>query len=301
MQFTSRFLTSAKTAGRLIIADGSDHATPEHQSWLRSYGDYFYAGPDIDFNRWWLKMVLAMDRVETPFAMVADNDDLLVPAGLDRCVDFLERHPDYIACSGRLEGFWCWPDEVSGPHFIRRRSYSLYDVPADYWQPTANQRVLAGFQNSWSFYAVYRTEALTQIRQEVLDIGFTDLQLHEKFCAMRALTLGKTRCFPDFASYLRQIGTSQTASTRTDWMHHWLRSNFSSERDQVLKRMALCDVEAAKLMDKWEEWYKSYFYRNFGPWAQFRRAAKKRLPWLADKVQNRHKLYPRWLAQGIQS
>ena len=299
-QFTERCIKFAGQCGHLIVADGSKdpQSAPFHE---RPNIDYFHSGYDANFSRWWLKMVMAMDRVQTPYVMVADNDDLVVKSGVDRCVEWLDEHPDYVCASGRIRGFWMWPDPVWGPKWATNRRFAIYDNPADYSQKTANERVLAGFQNSWSFYAVYRTEALRQIRKEVQDFDFQDLMVHEKFCAMRALSLGKAICDRRFTSYLRQIGTSQTASTRTDWVHHFVHGNFSRERDKVLTCMEHAGVDTRALLDKWEEWYKAFFWRTLGPWPQLRKAAKKQLPWLAGKVQNRYKLLPRRFTLGIQT
>lgn len=294
-QYTARCVKAASQAGTVIVADGSKE--PQFPPFYDRPGiDYFYTGYDATYAHWFFKMVMALDRVETPYAMVLDNDDLVVGSGTGRCIEFLDEHPDYIACSGRVQGFWCWPDPVVGPHHARTRQYAPYDVPADYGQPTANARVLAGFQNSWSFYAVYRTEALRTIWREVQENDFSDLQVNEKFCAMRALTLGKAMCHSGFTSLLRQYGTGATSATsQLDFHHKLLTSNFSKDRDLVLTRMEHCGVDVEQLRHKWGEWYKTFLHRNYGPWIYFRRAAKKRLPWLADKVQNRHR-YPllRW-------
>lgn len=292
-EFTKRFIKTCGDIGNLILADGSE--VP--QTFAQCHGDYFYAGPDTSLQRWWFKMTLAFDRVGTPYAMVADNDDLLVRSGINCCIEFLDRNPDYIACSGRLEGFWMWPDLVYGPHTARTKRYALYDLPADYGQPTASERVLAGFQNSWSYYAVYRTEALNTIWREVCNIGFSDLQIHEKFCAMRALSLGKIKCDGGFASYLRQIGTSSTAasSAQIDFAARLITNDMTKDRDAVLKQMADCGVDIEALRNAWAAWYKGYLLREYGPWKQLRQAAKARLPRLASIVQNRHHYLPlRW-------
>lgn len=289
-RFTNRFIRrwyeDISDIGNLIIADGSE--TPQNIN--TPLADYFYAGPDTSLNRWWHKMVLAFEKVETPYAMVADNDDLVDGSGIRRCIDFLDTNPDYIACSGRIRGFWMWPDQVLGPHAAYTQRYALYDVPADYGQPTANERVLAGFQNSWSYYAVYRSECLKTIWREVYDLNLSDLQLHEKFCAMRALTLGKIKCDDRFVSYLRQYGTSAVASHNTDFARNLMESNFSKDRDAIFTRLHHCAVDIVVLRDKWATWYDGHLYRNYGGWAQVRRELKCRMPRLASLVQNRHRI-----------
>ncbi|MCF6149086.1 MAG: TIGR00180 family glycosyltransferase [Candidatus Kuenenia sp.] len=37
---------------------------------------------------------------DTPYAVYSGDDDFLIPAGLEKCIDFLENHPDYNAAHG---------------------------------------------------------------------------------------------------------------------------------------------------------------------------------------------------------
>lgn len=278
---------------RLIIADGSrDAPDQEWSAWFRGSGHYFYAGYDSTYERWFFKMTLALDRVTTPYAMICDNDDLPVWLGLQRCISFLDDNPAYIACSGRVRGFWLWPDPVNGPRYKTSQQYAMYDTPADYNQNTRNERVLAGFQNSWSFYAVYRTETLKTIWREVHDLNFSDLQVNEKFCAMRALSLGKIKCDPTFTSYLRQYNTSQGAAGQPDFIRKLLTGRFSADRDAVLSKMDSCGVDIEALRELWADWYYAFLGRNYGPKARLRRAAKVWFPRLAWLAQNRHRFSP---------
>jgi glycosyltransferase domain-containing protein len=294
-EFTARFLKAAVPIGKVVVADGSAVPLMSEKYHGGFDCDYFYAGHDTTLHRWWTKMVLAFDRVRTPYAMVADNDDLLNADGINRCVEFLDKHPDYIACSGRLQGFWMWPDPVHGPRTAGTKRYALYDVPADYGQRTASERVLAGFQNSWSYYAVYRTEALKTIWGEVHDINLSDLQVHEKFCAMRALTLGKVMGDHRFVSYRRQYGTSTVAGHNTDFAANLMRTNFSADREAIMTRMWHCGVDIDALRYAWAQWYDAYLRRNYGSWASTRKTLKARYPRLGQLAQQRHRFLPlRW-------
>lgn len=287
-EFTPRFIKFCGDIGQLIIADGSR----EPQNFHRDRDDYFYTGYDSTLRRWWFKMAVATEKVQTPYAMVADNDDLVVRPGIDRCVKFLDEHPDYIACSGRIQGFWKWPDQVWGPRFAVSRSYSCYDVPADYGADSANERVLEGFANSWSYYAVYRSHALWTIWNDVRDLDLTDLQVHEKFCAMRALTLGKVMGNRRFTSYLRQYGTSQTAANQEDFVTRLLNGSFSKDRESVCARLDQCGVDVPMLKVLWGDWYDAYLRREYGSWRQLRQWARKRFPRLGWLAQNRHRIVP---------
>ncbi len=234
-EFTHRFLNHAnKLPFKLIVDESPDRLAVD---------EYF------------AKIRDSVHRVNTPYAMLADNDDLPTK-DLQRCVDWLKYLPGYVCACGRIEGFRMWPDSVTGPHSMVTGQYSPYDTPADYSQETANERVLAGFANSWSYYGVYRTEVLAQVWYEVCDLGLTNLQIHEKFCAMRTLTLGKIRCSPHFTTLYRQHGTGQ--GTR------WRPPN--AETVKVMNVMAKAGVDTGELTWRWCEWYRArdrYFHSSW--------------------------------------
>ncbi len=51
------------------------------------------------------KVAEAVAKVTTPYCMRADDDDFLAMSGIERCLDFLDENPDYVAASGRIAGF----------------------------------------------------------------------------------------------------------------------------------------------------------------------------------------------------
>ena len=40
------------------------------------------------------------NRLDTPYATILPDDDFVVPGSLERCIQFLEQHPDYVAAHG---------------------------------------------------------------------------------------------------------------------------------------------------------------------------------------------------------
>src|SRR5205807_1553040 len=128
-----------------------------------------------------------------------------------------------------------------------------------YDQATPNERVLVGFANSWSYYAVYRTEALRKIRRGVVALALKDLQVHEKFCAMETLRLGKAICFPHITSYLRQYETStRNTDIVKDWLVRVTRNEWAVDVLKVLKVMAACGVDEIALERAWIKWYNDH-------------------------------------------
>src|SRR5690242_16536738 len=112
--FTLRFLFHANRARmpfRFLVADGE--VRPPLCDILDNAAKYF---PNIDIaylrypddtslSRFYAKMHDALGRVSTPYVMLADNDDFLGPAGLERAMKFLDSHPDYVCCGTGIAGF----------------------------------------------------------------------------------------------------------------------------------------------------------------------------------------------------
>lgn len=241
----------------VIIADGQVHpaidrllSTPAAFSDLsfeyRRYDDRSLA----DF---YAKCADAVDRVATPYVMMSDNDDFLLPSGLSRCVDFLEEAPDFACAMGGIPGFsterraGVW-DTVLGR--VDRIAYRCHDDGSydsrDIDQPTAAERVTAEARRFLSiYYAVYRTDALRTIMTEIDELQPSDLLIHEFFAALRALTLGKAAGSARYFSYFRQGNSSSQFSSNSDWIGHLLRSPFARDFQTMTARITAAATDDA--------------------------------------------------------
>ncbi len=251
--FTLRFLWHAnkeKLPYRFLIADGQVH--PKFAQLMARPRELFpdldieyVAYPnDADFRRFFAKMSGALQRVRTPYVMLVDNDDFLAFSGIERSLDFLDANPDYVCCGGGLAGFSVYAGmhaangHLTGPLNRYAYRYTIHDRSVDFSSSSTVERLRVGSRNWWSYYAVFRADAQRTIWGEVVDIDFSDLQLHELFCAMRTLTLGKARSDGTTIAYLRQYDTSQGSSFRNDWVHHLLRSRFTSDFSAMIERIS---------------------------------------------------------------
>ncbi len=311
--FTLRFLWHANKARltyRFLIADGlvhpklADLLERPRQLFPNLDIEYIRYPDDVNFARFFAKMSDAFGRVRTPYVMVADNDDFLASSGIERSIKFLDGHPDYVCCGGGLAGF----SVFSGLHdpnngllgrlnrFAYR--YTVYDRSIDFDSSSAVERLRFGSRNWWSYYAVYRTDALRTISREVVDINFSDLQLHELFCAMRALTLGKARSDPSTIGYLRQYATSQGSSYSKDWVHHLLRSNFTGDFAVMIDRIAAAAAAADNvdpqpiaemLLGICEDWLREFLRIYYGSLQSVKQALRDHTPGLMNWLKKRRR------------
>jgi glycosyltransferase domain-containing protein len=321
--FTLRFLWHANAARlpyTFIIADGE--VRPELSRLLGDSQklfphldvDYIRYPDDTDFSRFFAKMADALARVRTPYVMLADNDDFLAFAGLERSLEFLDSHPDYVCCGGGIGGFavyarkFPWLGGLCGPLNRLAYRYMPYDRSLDFASSSATERLAQGLRNSWSYYAVYRSPALQTISREVAELNLSDLQLHEKYCAMRALTLGKARSDPATIAYFRQYWTSLRSAFPKDWVHHLVRSRFSTDFAEILSRISR-DAAAADgvdesalaedLRDNIISWFGDFLRRSYGPYAALRRHLRNNAPNLLERVKTRRRYTVPFERRGV--
>ena len=95
---------------RILIADGgADGTIAQTVAEKKSQGldvEYVRYPFDSSYADYYAKLADALSRVTTPFVVMADNDDLFIPEGLTRAVEFLLAHPGYVACGGQCAVFW---------------------------------------------------------------------------------------------------------------------------------------------------------------------------------------------------
>ena len=116
--------------------------------------------------RFYAKLADALSRVTTPFVVMADNDDLFIPEGLTRAVEFLSAHPDYVACGGQCAVFWiAGTRHCRSRHHLRRRRRVEVSAASSRptWPTPRNERLRERCLGANDvFYAVHRTDLLRQ-------------------------------------------------------------------------------------------------------------------------------------------
>jgi glycosyltransferase domain-containing protein len=312
--FTLRFLWHANRAQlpyRILIADGQVHPALAAilENWRQHFPnldiEYVRYPDDLDYRHFFIKMADALQRVTTPYAMQADNDDFVAYAGTERSLDFLDANLDYICCGGGLAGFSVYsgllnPNGPTGRFNRYAYRYTYLDRSEDYSSSSPVERLRRGSRNWWSYYAVYRTDGLKTVCREIVDIDFSDMRLHELFCAMRALTLGKVRSEGSTIAYLRQYGSSLGSSFKKDWVHHLLRSRFTTDFAEMIDRISGAaakaeGIDAAPVAEMLrlicEDWLHEFLKIYYGPLQSVKQVLRDNTPDLFNWVKNRRRYF----------
>jgi glycosyltransferase domain-containing protein len=304
--FTFRFLWHAnkmRLPYRFLIADGNVKEAAPHrlEDSRKLFPDldieYIRYPDDTDYSRYFTKMADAFRRVRTPYAMNADNDDFLGFNGIERALDFLDTHKDYVCARGHQITFSVYSGIGGSPGAICGKLNSLYSDrdSKDIDAPTSAARLRQGGLCHRLHYAVYRTEVPVCIWREVAEINFSDLMLFEDYFALRALTLGKAHIDSTTVSYYSQSGTGISYQPLRDWAHHLLRSRFTSDVDALVTRLAATVINgdrdpfaiAEDIRSILTKRYREFLSMNYGLPARIKGAMRKKWPRLANYVQTR--------------
>lgn len=301
--FTLRFLWHANEARlpyRILIADGqvnealARHIENHRDAFPHLDIEYVRYPDDTGYSRYFTKMADALGRVRTPYAMLADNDDFLGPHGIEQALDFLDANPDHVAALGQPVGFAAYSglNARDGGVYGRLNRLRTYPSRASAASSTIERLRQAGL-SLLIYYSVYRTEALATLWREDREIDFTDLMLHETYHAMRTLTLGKVRANAATITYYSQIGTSTSSDPMRNWVGHLLRSRFTVDTAEMVKRIAGAeagantDAAAEEAHSNIESYFRDFLWSNYGAVAGMKRVMRRISPTAVKYWQSR--------------
>lgn len=218
--FTPRWLDYHSRVGLpwpVIVGDGAPSDANEalfaQATALRtSYRRY----DDSNLLAYYRKLHDLVAAIRTPYVMLSDNDDFVLPDGVSRSIRFLDDNPDYVSCSGAILGVYITDrsfadsDRIFGgvPYQLR----PIYDTPIsnDAGAEARATHLLCNFVATW--YAIHRRDALLKVFSDLIECRIADVGLMELLVATELAALGRQKIDASYASYLRQLNSSQGAA-----------------------------------------------------------------------------------------
>jgi glycosyltransferase domain-containing protein len=155
---TVGFLARNSSTLPIVIADGSNQKnatlTPfYHEHPNITYFHYPEMPMEGSWNNYNRRINSALELVRTPYAVFCADDDLLIYDAAIQSAQFLDAHPDYIACHGHYLLF----EYSDGSIRISNSEYEGPSIDAD----SIGGRLIQLFSRYEApFYAVFRTEIL---------------------------------------------------------------------------------------------------------------------------------------------
>jgi glycosyltransferase domain-containing protein len=242
--FTKRFvnyLSEIRYPFSVIFADGSlGHENEENFKSIKnvkfSY-EYIRYDKDETLSNYYQKCALAIEKVNTPYVMLADNDDFPIIEGQLKAIDFLDKNSEYIGCNGRVSGIVINPvvQNPYGKHVLFLPFYcNTMDRRVSVDQDMSIDRIKAYLENFYSiFYSISRTENLAYTFRKIRELNFSDLGIVELFYSYTQLAQGKIHTI-DSLIYVRQQGSSQAAASQKDWFHRLFHTNWLQDLKKAI-------------------------------------------------------------------
>jgi glycosyltransferase domain-containing protein len=187
---------------KVLIADGGDDKSvcsvlSDKTRFSNVDYEYIKYPRDRTYADYFRKMSSALARVQTPYVVMADNDDFYIVDTLNEAVKFLAVNPDYVSCGGQGAHFWI-TDPLDG------REDLLYSKNIE-WKRTCRAKSIAAdaakdrirdpsvSSSDVIYYDVKRTELARTQFDIVKTLNLNDLFLVESLIQFLTAVAGKTK------------------------------------------------------------------------------------------------------------
>jgi glycosyltransferase domain-containing protein len=212
------YANQIKLPFKILVADGGDDeivvrtlSRPE----LFPNLDYRYVRyNDRVLADYWFKLADAVRQIDTPYMMLADNDDFILPTLVAQARDFLDANADYVCAGGALVSFSV-AEQTGARRALDSVTGEIYSATAqacghDYDSADPVERVRQYFRHRYPlFYQLTRREAFLEIFEKDVTLNFSNFDLWEHHNYLSLALSGKVKFLPG-TGYLRQEGTSQS-------------------------------------------------------------------------------------------
>lgn len=214
---------------------------------------------DSDFNEYYKKIAHALTRINSKYVMFADNDDFLLPQGINRSIDFLNTNDDFVGASGRIGFFYLFSFKTKKTNNFLGTPYLIFPqhggyAPRSLDKIKAVERIESAAQlYNVTYYSVFRTITLRHVASENAEICFNSLYSSELFLHLKLLCSGRIHFDSDFSSYIRQLGSSAGGGGNEDVFNEItsgrLAEDYSNLTRNIINGISLEESEK-KLIEK---------------------------------------------------
>jgi glycosyltransferase domain-containing protein len=283
VEFTYRWLDYAeyvKLPFNILIADGGVlDVCCEYFSNLKKYKDlrYRYIRYPVDktYSDYYSKVLDALSKVKTQYVVMADNDDFFIAEGLQKSVNYLESHENYVSCRGLIGFVNISTKGIENNNCLsgNKARFKIYKNISN-TAHSASCRVKNHFSSFnlinhylGTFYDVHRTDDLISFYKVLVDLNIKDVYLAELLLSYLTVAKGKVRR-ESYSYLIRQENTigSSARAHHEKWGNSYDRmfldtwsSDFSNFTNAVAKNIANNDeINISQAKNIVEEGYKNY-------------------------------------------
>ena len=210
----------------ILVADGGNDEVVRRM--LGNSGNYprlnyrYLSYDDATVQDYWCKLADVVAQAETPYVMMSDNDDFILPGAVSAAAAYLDAETDCVSAGGWIATF-----SLHGANGLAGDLYNLTPKQgADFDAETAFQRVQDYLKRRfYLYYNVTRRDVLGSLFAETRDLAFRNFDVWELFLYLSLVATGKIRILKDL-SYVRQVGSSQTHASNQGWIRNILYNDW---------------------------------------------------------------------------
>jgi glycosyltransferase domain-containing protein len=227
----------------IIIADGEDDGAVQlliEESKKKSNLDikFYQFNTHGGYAPYYSMIAKAVSLANSKYVMLCDNDDFILPKGVERALHFLEANNEYISAGAEILNFKISNslNTAYGQDIIFLEPYKYFRIedPQFDWELQI-ESIFQDFQPYW--YNLYRKESLQTIADELCALDLSDLVAMEFYAQLRTMTLGRSKHIEGESYYLRQRGTSQISSD-TNFFKDLIERNLPQDIQLISKTIA---------------------------------------------------------------
>lgn len=239
---------------------------------------------DRDRAAFYQKTLDSMNRITSEYLIYCGNNNFLFVPGLMKCIHFLEENKDYVCAGGGVSRMYMNPYDIEFLYGeVTGFSYDGYDkdgtIDGDqnykmksYNEGTVVERMISLLMDyRLIFCHVYKTTEIRKVASDIVELNFISPNIHEYFMALRTLTLGKVKSFPEYLTYIQSTGTSMSAGhpensrNLPELLHYFLHSTYSDDIKKATRRLeevlsALGELKTGKELELLR---RAFTYRHY--------------------------------------
>ena len=246
---------------KIIIADGGKGK--ENETILSNKSNYkkidyqYYRYPyDSNNIQFFSKLSDAINKVDTEYCLLADNDDFFIKSGIDQSISFLKTNKDYCCCRGLIGQFTINP--------VKKNIDNVYitqgEISLSHEDPLS--RLTKVF--SWNhqclpcFYDVHRTKNIKNIFRFLDEMKTEELSMCELLPNFLDPIYGKIARI-DNLFLMRQLNLNESSTTKYitkygDVLERIINKNYIEDFNkmkkviykELLKKMSLSNDDIIK-------------------------------------------------------
>ena len=202
-----------------------------------------------DSGNFYEKIALGIECIETKYSVLCPVDDFIVPSALVKCIEFLEKHPDYLCAQGLFIKHWL---------FQKNSKTKFGWMPRDIRMVSNNFKLsqnrvyayLSNLSGGHQFYGVHRTEKFKLIWRETVRYA-SNMGWGEYFPGCLSLIYGKRKVLPVF--YLSRETHETLPVTKEDLNLDFI-NNLLNARKGLAKHFSIENNLSHKIAQEQANW-----------------------------------------------